>query len=326
MGPTLISLALMRDADAAMFLAKRQRRPYATFDDGMRLRAADRLRLANDLHRALDRRELEVHHQPLVRLEDRRIVGAEALLRWTHSTRGPVSPAEFIPLAEESGLIVPIGEWVLREACERAAEWRALPGHEDFELTVNLSARQLANADLVEFVAGCSSAPARVPTRWPSSSPETFLLEQSANTAAVLGQLEALGGRAPARRLRDGLLVAEPPAALPPRRDQDRPLVRERARQDRARRRHHRRARRDGRRARPARHRRGRRDGGARRAPARARVRVGAGLPVRAAVPARRVLGAARRGAVRAPRPRPLTVLRHHRGRESAADLAPHRL
>ncbi len=140
-----------------------------------------------------DRRPKTGRYQPLIRLEDRRIVGAEAVLRWTHPVRGPVSPTEFIPLAEESGLIVPIGEWVLREACERAAQWRALPGHEDFELTVNLSARQLANADLVEFVAGMLEATGTRPDTLALELTETFLLEQSANTAAVLGQLEALG-------------------------------------------------------------------------------------------------------------------------------------
>ncbi|HEX2016482.1 MAG TPA: EAL domain-containing protein [Solirubrobacteraceae bacterium] len=146
---------LVRDADAAMYRAKeRGRSRYAIFEGGMRLGGAERLALESDLRKAIDRGELRVYYQPEVHLADGRMYGLEALVRWQHPVHGLVAPSEFIPVAEESGLIVPLGEWVLREACQQISAWReALPAARELCMAVNLSPRQLAEAALPEVVA-----------------------------------------------------------------------------------------------------------------------------------------------------------------------------
>ncbi|HEY5318958.1 MAG TPA: diguanylate cyclase, partial [Solirubrobacteraceae bacterium] len=133
---------LVRDADAAMYRAKEHGRArYEVFDDAMRGRAIARLRVENDLRRALEHDELSLVYQPVVSLTERSIVGVEALLRWQHPILGPISPEEFIPVAEESGLIVPIGNWVLERACRQAALWYPMrPDAAPFGISVNLSA------------------------------------------------------------------------------------------------------------------------------------------------------------------------------------------
>ncbi len=147
--------ALLRDADAAMYGAKeRGRSRYAIFDGAMRLRGAERLETETSLRRAIERGELRVHYQPEVDLATGRAVGVEALVRWAHPERGLVAPGEFIPVAEDTGLIVPIGEWVLREACRQAHEWQGRFGDEPLRMAVNLSGRQLADANLHDAVAG----------------------------------------------------------------------------------------------------------------------------------------------------------------------------
>ncbi len=139
---------LVRDADAAMYLAKdKGRARIEVFDERAHQRAVDHLQTGTDLHRALDRGELRVHYQPLVDLETGRVVGFEALLRWLHPARGIVHPGEFIVLAEESGLIVPIGYWVLEEACRQTVQWQEhRPGGPPLSVNVNLAPRQLAEA------------------------------------------------------------------------------------------------------------------------------------------------------------------------------------
>ena len=143
---------LLRGADTAMYHAK-SLGPARTevFTTGMRKKARVRLQTDTDLRRALDRNEFEVHYQPIVRLDDETAETFEALLRWRHPTRGIVGPAEFIGPAEESGLIVPIGYWVLGQACVDLRSWHALdPAHAAVRVAVNLSARQLAVPDLAE--------------------------------------------------------------------------------------------------------------------------------------------------------------------------------
>ncbi|MBW3537789.1 MAG: EAL domain-containing protein, partial [Actinobacteria bacterium] len=146
--------SLLRDADAAMYRAKEKGRArYELFDDLLRQRAADRLRMVNDLHRAQERGEFELVYQPVVDLETNRYVCVEALLRWRQG-RSLVPPLEFLNLADETGLIVPIGTWALRTASAQIAEWNgARPaGSPAFALSVNLSARQLLSPGLVESV------------------------------------------------------------------------------------------------------------------------------------------------------------------------------
>ncbi len=146
---------LLRDADIAMYRAKGQGRSrYELFDPAMRDRAKARLRLETDLRRAVERHELRLAWQPIVELESGRIEGLEALLRWAQPERGELEPLEFIPVAEESELIVPIGAWVLREACRQARQWqRTVPGAQPLKVSVNLSARQLAHPGLLDAVA-----------------------------------------------------------------------------------------------------------------------------------------------------------------------------
>jgi EAL domain-containing protein (putative c-di-GMP-specific phosphodiesterase class I) len=126
---------------------------YEVFDSAMRSRAIARLEIETDLRRALESGELLLHYQPKVCLRTEKVIGFEALVRWRHPKRGLVSPAEFIPVAEETGLIVPLGAWVLEEACRRMSEWRAdFPGASDLRISVNLSGRQLSSEDLVPLI------------------------------------------------------------------------------------------------------------------------------------------------------------------------------
>ncbi|MBL0385757.1 EAL domain-containing protein [Tumebacillus sp. ITR2] len=143
---------LVRHADTAMYRAKENgRNNYQLFQSAMNKQVTERLALEHDLRKALEREEFVVYYQPQVNSSTGIVFGLEALVRWQHPTRGMVSPAEFIPLAEESGLIVPIGEWVLRKSCEQVKSWqRVFP---NLRAAVNLSARQFQSDDLVETVA-----------------------------------------------------------------------------------------------------------------------------------------------------------------------------
>jgi diguanylate cyclase (GGDEF)-like protein/PAS domain S-box-containing protein len=144
---------LIRNADAAMYIAKREGKgSYRLFEPAMHQGVLDRLELRADLQRAMVAGQLELHYQPVVRLADETVTGVEALLRWRHPERGLVPPDAFIPLAEETGLIIPIGRWVLREACRRAREMQAQLA-QSFSMAVNLSVKQLQHSDIVGDVA-----------------------------------------------------------------------------------------------------------------------------------------------------------------------------
>ena len=157
---------LLRDADLAMYLAKHNGKSrFEMFRPGMQDEALNRLAIITDLRHALDNNELEVFYQPIVRVDGSAQVGAEALIRWHHPIRGLVMPAQFVDIAESTGLIVGLGDWVLNEACRQTQAWRAAGVvDEQFYISVNLSARQLAERTLVERVTSaleCTGLPAR---------------------------------------------------------------------------------------------------------------------------------------------------------------------
>jgi diguanylate cyclase (GGDEF)-like protein len=140
---------VLRNADIAMCQAKQDGKDrHEVFDVGMRARAWEHMRLETDLHHAIKRDEFRLHYQPLVSLATSRVVGVEALLRWQHPRRGLVPPTSFIPLAEKSGLIVPVGRWVLKEAFDQARIWNDMsPGEAPLSISVNVSARQIERSD-----------------------------------------------------------------------------------------------------------------------------------------------------------------------------------
>jgi EAL domain-containing protein (putative c-di-GMP-specific phosphodiesterase class I) len=147
--------SLLRDADAAMYRAKDKGRSRCEFFDAtMRTEAIAHLETQSALHRAIERDELRVFYKPVVDLQSGAVAGVEALLRWDHPQLGLVSPAQFVPLAEESGLIVPIGAWVLRETMAQLARWRARGWAQNLVANVNLSARQLRQPDLIATMMG----------------------------------------------------------------------------------------------------------------------------------------------------------------------------
>lgn len=143
---------LIRNADTAMYHAKSNGKTgVAIYDESMYDHALDRLELETALRRALDQNEIFVYYQPLVNLETGDLLGAEALARWTHPVRGPVSPHQFIPIAEDTGLIIPIGYWILEQACRQMKFWQAQL-QKDLCVSVNLSGKQLQRADVVDQV------------------------------------------------------------------------------------------------------------------------------------------------------------------------------
>ncbi|MGB8954486.1 MAG: EAL domain-containing protein, partial [Tumebacillaceae bacterium] len=144
---------LMKNADTAMYRAKEHSNNYQLYTSTMNAQAQRRLALENDMRKALEREEFVVYYQPKVHIASGRVIGMEALVRWQHPTRGLVPPLEFIPLAEENGLIVPLGEWVLRAACEQSQEW-IKNGITPMRLSVNLSARQFQQHNLPAVVDG----------------------------------------------------------------------------------------------------------------------------------------------------------------------------
>jgi diguanylate cyclase (GGDEF)-like protein/PAS domain S-box-containing protein len=188
---------LVRDADAAMYQAKsRGRGRFEVFDRAMRLRTVARLSLENDLRRALERGELQIAYQPIVSLHDHSIVSVEALLRWQHPERGLVRPDEFIPVAEESGLIDPIGRWVLEAACMQAAEWHAArPDARPVGISVNLSMRQLTQRDLEATVAAALALTGIEPSSVCLEITESVLLEEPASVSETIRRVARLGVR-----------------------------------------------------------------------------------------------------------------------------------
>ena len=182
---------LMKCADLALYRAKDQGRgSWRFFDPEMDVQIQARRALEVDLHRALGAGEFRVEYQPLINLATNSVVGMEALVRWVHPLRGPISPAEFIPIAEETGLIVPLGEWVLRQACADARNWPAT-----LKVAVNLSPIQFRNRNLVSVVIN-ALATARLPaTRLELEITEATLMHNAESAVSTLQQLRALGAR-----------------------------------------------------------------------------------------------------------------------------------
>lgn len=189
--------SLLRDADAAMSRAKeRGGARYELFEASMRTHVIDRREREKALREAIGEDDLRLHYQPIVALADRRVVGAEALVRWQHADRGLLPPAEFIGLAEDSGLIVPLGAWVLRESCRQIAGWeRCLGAGQAPRVSVNISAHQLTHPHIVEVIEQALSDAGADPHRLALEITETVLMQRGQTPVATLGKLKRLGSR-----------------------------------------------------------------------------------------------------------------------------------
>ncbi|MEP6623558.1 MAG: EAL domain-containing protein, partial [Acidimicrobiia bacterium] len=194
-GPGCTAENLLRDSDAAMYEAKqRGKARWEIFDDDMRSSMTARLDLESRLERAIERNEFRLFLQPMIELATGRCVGAEALLRWQDPDKGLVTPDAFIGLAEETGLIIPIGEWALTEACRTVAQWEAAGLlSSEFMMSVNLSARQVAQADLVERVHAAIQRSGPMASRLCLEITESVLMEESSVDA--MHALRELGVR-----------------------------------------------------------------------------------------------------------------------------------
>ncbi|HEX6380415.1 MAG TPA: EAL domain-containing protein [Acidimicrobiia bacterium] len=186
--------SLLRDADAAMYRAKAKGRARCEFFDAtMRTEALDHLETQSALHRALERDELRVFYQPVVDLASGVVTGVEALVRWEHPQQGLVSPASFIPLAEETGLIVPIGAWVLDQATAQAARWRERSWGRSLTMNVNLSARQLRQPDLIPRLMAALLATGTDPSQLCLELTETTFMDDARSHSEVLDGIRGLG-------------------------------------------------------------------------------------------------------------------------------------
>ena len=186
---------VLRNADLAMYFAKSRRKGhFAVYEPSMHNEMMDSLELEVDLRTAVERTEFEIEYQPIVNLVTGEVQGAEALLRWNHAKRGYVPPARFIELAEETGLIIPLGRWVLREACERAREWRSkFHGRRPLQMSVNLSARHFQDPTLLDDVQQALNDSGLEPWALTLEITESVLMHRSTATLERLRALKALG-------------------------------------------------------------------------------------------------------------------------------------
>jgi len=187
---------LLQYADAALYSAKAKGRNNVQFySPQLTAEASGRLTLESELRRGIERRELELFYQPKIDLASRRVVGAEALMRWRHPVRGLIAPYSFIPIAEETGLIVPMGAWALHEACRRAARWNMPRDGAPLPVAVNLSARQFTEGDIVGTVRSALATTGCDPAWLELEITESLLLDGRDDIRASPDALSSLGLR-----------------------------------------------------------------------------------------------------------------------------------
>jgi diguanylate cyclase (GGDEF)-like protein/PAS domain S-box-containing protein len=187
---------VMRNADVAMYMAKaRGKGRYEVFEPGMNASAVERMELAADLRRAVEGRQFILHYQPIVGLKEGSIVGVEALIRWKHPRRGLVGPGDFIQTAEETGLIVPVGRWVLNEACRQLRQWQDRHGDPPLTCAVNVSVKQLQDARFVGDVRNALATTGLDPMHLTLEITETVLMSNTDQVLARLEELRAVGVR-----------------------------------------------------------------------------------------------------------------------------------
>jgi len=186
---------VLRDADTAMYRAKvLGKARHEVFDKTMHTFAMNLLQMETDLRRAIERKEFVLHYQPIVSLETGTISGFEALIRWQHPERGFVSPDEFISIAEETGLIIPIGQWVLEEACRQIRDWqKQFPQYPPLQISVNLSSKQFVNSDLIDQIRKVIEETGIDPYSLKLEITESMVMENFDSAIEMLQQLRKLG-------------------------------------------------------------------------------------------------------------------------------------
>ncbi len=186
---------LLRDADTAMYQAKSLGKArHVTFNEHMHTSAMNLMKLESDLRKAIERKEFLLHYQPIISLESARLTGFEALLRWFHPERGLIHPSEFIPVAEETGLIVPIGQWVLEEACSQMKRWHEqFPQSDSLSISVNLSSKQFAQPELIEHIIQALATSRLDPHSLKLEITESVVMENTQAANAMLERLRGLG-------------------------------------------------------------------------------------------------------------------------------------
>ncbi len=185
---------ILRDADIAMYQAKESDADYVVFDQTMHTRAVTLLQLETDLRQALERDELMVYYQPIIDLATMRLTGFEALMRWNHPQRGIVPPVEFIPVSEETGLIIPMTWWILRRACEQMVEWqKRSPLNQNLMISINLSTKHFTQNDLVDQIKNIIIETKINPRTIKLELTESAVMENAENAILMLKQLRTLG-------------------------------------------------------------------------------------------------------------------------------------
>ncbi len=185
---------VLRDADIAMHYAKEKNTGVAVFTKELRVRFLERVRLENDLRSAIDRNELSMSYQPLIDIQDGSLFGFEALLRWHHSEYGNIPPNKFIPIAEESGLIIPITVWILQETANQIATWQKISrAHKDLIMSVNISGKHLSKDELIDDVENAIAIAKIKPSSLKLEVTESAAMENAEQTISILNRLKHLG-------------------------------------------------------------------------------------------------------------------------------------